>query len=142
MTRHHERISGAGATVIISSDRAFGFVFCVFWLIIAFFPVLSSQEIRWWALGLSATFLMLALLIPRLLHSLNRLWAKLALILHLVVSPVVLALLFFVAFGLTGWILRLFGKDLLRLRPDSNVETYWIERNPPGPSPESIVHQF
>ncbi len=104
--------------------------------------MLRGHSVRWWALGVSLLFLCSALAAPRVLHPLNLLWAKLAVLLHHIVSPAAMALVFFLAFTPMGFLLRAFGKDLLRLRRSPHADSYWIPRDPPGPPPETMIHQF
>lgn len=137
---HHELRSEV--RVVVSSDRTFGLVFSGFFTIVGAFPLLRSASPRWWALLVAAVFLVLALTAPRVLHPFNLMWARLAVILHYVVSPVAMALLFFLAFLPVGLLLRLFGKDVLRLRREPESSSYWIVRNPPGPPPASMTEQF
>jgi hypothetical protein len=129
-------------TVKLSTDRTFGLVFAVFLALVWLVPLVRRGESRWWALGLSALFLLLALAIPKILHPLNLVWAKLAVALHYLISPIAMGLVFFLAFAPMGLLLRAFGKDLLRLRRGPNTGSYWILRDPPGPSPESMTQQF
>ena len=93
-------------------------------------------------MGISLIFLALALISPKLLHPLNLLWAKLAVLLHHIVSPVAMAAVFFLAFTPTGWLMRAAGKDPLRLRRDPAPDSYWIPKDPKGPPPETMVRQF
>ena len=125
-----------------SSDRGFGLVFAAVFAVIGLWPLVGGGALRWWALAVAAAFLAVALVAPRLLGPANRLWTRFELLLHRLVSPVIAGLLFYVAVTPTGLILRLFGKDPLRLRLDASAKSYWIERRPPGPSPESMPHQF
>ena len=89
-----------------------------------------------------ALFLAAALLAPRVLAPLNQLWLRFGLLLHKVVSPVVLSLVFFSTVTPIGLLLRRLGKDPLRLRFDPDAPTYWIERRPPGPSGDSMPKQY
>jgi predicted membrane metal-binding protein len=125
-----------------SSDRNFGFVFAAVFLLIGAAPLLLQGRIRWWALPVSALFAIVAATAPALLAPLNRLWARFGALLHRVVSPVVLGVMFFGVLTPMGAVMRALGKDLLRLRLDRSASTYWIERTPPGPPPESFVDQF
>ncbi len=126
----------------IGSDRSFGFVAAGVFAIVAILPLLSHGGIRLWALLLALTLLAIAWFVPHLLAPLNRLWAKFGEVLNAVVSPVVLALLFFAVLTPYGAALRLFGKDLLGLRFSPDAKSYWILRRPPGPAPKSMNHQF
>lgn len=125
-----------------SSDRSFGIVFGVVFLIIALWPLLSSGGVRIWSVIASASFFVVAFVLPKLLAPLNRLWMRFGLLLHHIVSPVVLGILFYLFVTPMGLVMRLFGKDFLRLRFDSSSRSYWIERNPPGPRPDSLNNQF
>jgi hypothetical protein len=125
-----------------SSDRAFGLVFTAFFAIVAVLPMLRSEPPRPWAFAAAGVLLALALAAPRLLAPLNRLWLKFGDLLHRIVSPIALAILFYGVVTPTGLLMRLFGKDPLRLRFDREAKSYWIAREPPGPPPESLKDQF
>jgi hypothetical protein len=127
-----------------SSDRAFGLVMAVFFAIVAIIPLLhqSHTSVRWWALGVVAVFLALALLWPAALRPLNRLWLRLGLLISRIVSPIVLAMLFYATVTPVGLLMRAVGKDPLRLRRNAAVASYWIPREPPGPAPDSMKNQF
>ena len=93
--------------------------------------------------GVSAVvFLVIAYTYPQVLGPLNRLWLKFGLLLYKVMNPLVLGLLFFVTITPIGLVMRAFGKDFLRLRMDRGAKSYWIEREPPGPPPQSMKNQF
>ena len=123
------------------TDRGFGLVFA------GFFAILSA--ISWWRDGTSwhfllpiaAAFLVVAYTFPALLGPLNRLWLKFGLLLYKVMNPLILGLLFFITIMPIGLVMRLFGKDFLRLKLDREASTYWIERKPPGPPPQSMRNQ-
>ena len=125
-----------------SSDRAFGVVFCVVFAIIGLWPLLGGEIVRWWSLIIAGAFLLLALIWPRALAPLNRLWAMVGRLLHRIVNPLVMGLIFYLTVLPTGLIMRMLGKDLLNLKWDRDADTYWVDRDPPGPSPESIKNQF
>jgi Saxitoxin biosynthesis operon protein SxtJ len=125
-----------------SSDRTFGLVFAGLFLLIALGPLRHAHPPRWWALGVAAVFALIALLKPSLLTPLNRLWIKLGVLLGKVVSPIALGVLFYGILTPLGLVIRLSGKDPLRLKLDRNAESYWIVRKPPGPPPDSMTHQF
>jgi hypothetical protein len=95
-----------------------------------------------WALGTAAAFLIPALLFPSVLHPLNRLWTRFGLLLHKFTNPIILGILFYLVFTPFGLVFRMVGKDLLRRRRDPNARSYWIERQPPGPAPETMANQF
>src|SRR5262249_42567848 len=115
-----------------SSDRSFGLVFAAFCAIVATSSLYTGHH-RWpWWLAAAAIFALLAYLRPGLLAPLNRLWTKLGLLLFTVISPIVLGIIFFACVAPLGWIMRLAGKDPLRLRYEPDAMTYWILRQPPG----------
>ena len=95
-----------------------------------------------WTIGIAAVFLVTTLFYPGVLKPLNQFWLKCAMLMHKVVNPIVMALVFFGTVLPTGLVMRTLGKDLLRLRRQPNVDSYWIERRPPGPAPESMKDQF
>jgi hypothetical protein len=125
-----------------SSDRAFGLVFAAGFALLALWPIVRHRPMRGWALALAAVFLIVAGLRPRLLGPLNRLWLRLSLLLQRLVTFAVMALLFYGTVTPVALVLRLLGKDLLRLRIDGTAPTYWIDRRPPGPSPDTMRQQF
>lgn len=131
----HDEIQG-------SSDRAFGVVFTAVFVIIALFPLLRGGDVRVWAIVVAALFLAVSLVRSSLLGPLNRLWMKLGLLLHRVVSPVVLGLLFFGVVLPTGLLMRLAGKRTIPTTFDQARASYWIPRDPPGPAPEGMKNQF
>jgi hypothetical protein len=124
------------------SDRAFGATFAVVFLLIALWPLLGGEAPRGWALAVAAAFLLAALIRPALLASLNRLWLRLGLALHWIVNPIVMGLIFFLMITPIAVIMRLLGRDQLRLKWDAQARTYWIERDPPGPPPATMKQQF
>jgi len=125
-----------------SSDRGFGIVFTIFFVIISFLPLLKDEPVRAWSLILAAISLTLALAWPSSLTKLNHLWMLLGLLLSRIVSPVALGIVFFLVAFPTGMIMRLLGKDPLRLKFEPEAKTYWIKRDPPGPDPKTMNNQF
>ena len=97
---------------------------------------------RLWALIAALVFLGAAIVIPRALAPLNRLWLRFGELLNRITSPIALAILFYGVVMPTGIAMRLFGKDPLRLRRDAQARSYWIDRDPPGPPPDSLKNQF
>jgi len=128
--------------VAAGSERAFGIVFFVVFVIIGLWPLLFGGTLRLWSLSIAAIFLLAALTRPTLLSPLNRVWFLFGLLLHKIVTPVVMGIVFFLTVTPTGIIMRMMGKDPLHRRLDPNAKTYWIERQPPGPNPESMRNQF
>jgi hypothetical protein len=126
-----------------SSDRSFGLVIFAALSSYGLLPLLSaSRSVRVWALVAALPFLLLALAAPKLLAPLNRVWTKLGLLMGRIVNPIVMALLFFSTITPIGLLMRAMGKDPLRRGFDKRSASYWIERRPPGPPPESMKNQF
>jgi len=110
------------------SNRSFGIVFFIFFLIIGFYPLLNSQEIRIWSLIISLIFLLLGIFNSRILTPVNKLWFKFGLLLGKFVSPVIMIIIFFTVVTPIGLFMRLIRKDLLSLKYNNN-KSYWIERS-------------
>lgn len=124
------------------SDRGFGQVFAGFFAIVSALSAWRGHTSWHWALPLAVAFLVAAYTYPKLLSPLNKLWLKFGLLLYKVMNPLVLGLLFFITITPIGLVMRLFGKDFLRLRLDRGARSYWIDRSPPGPPPQSMKNQF
>ncbi len=137
----HEDLSRTQA-VRASSERFFGLTFFVVFLIIALWPLLRQDPIRPIALGLALAFLAASLIAPAWLAPLNRLWLKFGELLHRITSPVILGIMFFGVITPIGFLMRLAGKDLLRMKFDPRCASYWIRREPPGPEKSSLKRQF
>ena len=125
-----------------SSNRAFGWVFTIVFLIIALWPLVFGGALRWWSLIVSGLVAVVTMAAPALLTIPNRLWLRFGLLLHSIVSPVVLAIMFYGVVTPMGVLMRAFGKDSLRLRRRGAAQSYWIKRDPPGPKPDSMSRQF
>jgi hypothetical protein len=137
----HENFSSR-APAPPSSDRTFGFVFAAAFALFGLLPLLRGKPVRLWCLALSAGFVLTALAVPVILHPLNRVWVRFGVLLGKITNPLITGLMFFVVFTPVALILRLLGKDPLRLKFDRVAATYWIPRNPPGPLPETMRNQF
>jgi hypothetical protein len=124
------------------TDRGFGLVFAGFFAIMAALSWWRGHEAWHYTLPVAAVFLVIALTFPKILGPLNRLWLKFGLLLFKVMNPLVMGLLFFVTITPIGLIMRATGKDFLRLRLDKDAKSYWIDRAPPGPPPQSMKNQF
>jgi predicted membrane metal-binding protein len=111
-----------------ATERSFGLVFSAVFALVAFLRLLDDHPVRWWAVAVSAAFLILGLFAPRTLVLPNKLWMKFGKLLHHIVSPVVMSLLFIVAVIPTAVILRLMGRDPLRLKLDKKAASYWQKR--------------
>jgi hypothetical protein len=129
--------------VKLPSERSFGFLFTVVFALAGGYGLY-----RGWSnlavgglFAASALMVLLAFLAPRVLSPLNLAWHKLGLLLSMIVSPLVLGLIFFVLLTPVGVIGRLFGRDELRMKR-RNIDSYWVDREPPGPAPDSFKNQF
>ena len=138
---HHEL--GLGSTEEnSSSDRSFGVVFGVVFFLLAARGLWHGYSTWPVYIVIALGFLVIGLFRPALLTPLNKIWTKFGSILGRIVSPIVLGGLFFLVIAPVALIFRALGKDLLNLRRDPGVISYWLARNPPGPAPESIKDQF
>ena len=113
-----------------SSNRSFGIVFFVVFLLIALYPLTYDGEIRLWSLIISVIFLILGLLDSKILAPLNKIWFKFGILLGKIVSPLIMGIIFFLVVTPIGLIMRLLGKDVLNLKYNKN-KSYWIEKNGP-----------
>ena len=114
----------------VSSNKSFGIVFSIFFLLISVYPLLNSDPIYYWSLFISFIFLVLGLMNSKILSPLNLLWFKFGILLGKIVSPVVMGIIFFLVVTPISIILKIFGKDVLNLKFNNN-KTYWIEKNGP-----------
>ena len=114
----------------IGSNRSFGIVFFVVFLIIATYPLINGDELRLWSLIISIVFLFLGLVNSKILNPLNKLWFKFGIFLGKIISPLVMGIIFFLVVTPIGLIMRLLNKDLLNLKFNNN-NTYWIEKTEP-----------
>jgi len=128
--------------VKVGSERSFGFVFTVVFLVIGLWPFFNDGAIHLVPVGLAGGFALVSLVFPGLLKPLNLLWFKFGLLLHKIVNPVVMGLMFFLVMTPIALLMKVLGKSTFYRHFDSDVETYWIERSPPGPEPESMKNQF
>ena len=131
-----------GEEIRVGSPRAFGFVFAVASAIVSLWPLLNGAPVRLWAVGIAFVFATVAILMPSLLQPLNRLWFRFGMLLHKIVNPLVMGLLFFITVTPIALVFRLIGKDPLNRELDPNCESYWIERDPDELVSESMRNQF
>ena len=115
--------------VKISSNRSFGFLFFVVFFVISLWPLKSQGDLRIWTLVLSLLFLILGALNSKLLTPFNKLWFKFGILLGSIASPIVMGAVFFIVVTPVGLIMRLLGKDLLRINKNKTLSTYWINRD-------------
>tara|TARA_B100001093_G_scaffold307003_1_gene293016 strand:+ start:114 stop:503 length:390 start_codon:yes stop_codon:yes gene_type:complete len=114
----------------IGTNRSFGIVFFLVFLLISIYPILKDGNIRIWSLAIAIIFLLLGITNSKLLSPLNKLWFKFGLLLGQIVSPLIMGLIFFVVVTPIGIIMRLSNKDLLNLKYNKN-KTYWIKKSGP-----------
>ena len=114
----------------IGSNRGFGIVFFVVFLLIALYPLLKGSDLRIWSLIISFIFLALGLTKSNLLTPLNKLWFKFGLFLGKIISPLIMGLIFFAVVTPIGVLMRMLGKDLLNLKYNKK-KSYWIEKTGP-----------
>jgi hypothetical protein len=114
----------------IGSNRSFGIVFFVVFLIIATYPLINGDELRLWSLIISIIFLFLGLVNSKILNPFNKLWFKFGIFLGKIISPLVMGIIFFLVVTPIGLLMRLLNKDLLNLRFNNN-SSYWIEKTEP-----------
>ena len=114
----------------ISSNRSFGIVFFIVFLVIALYPLAHSEEIKVWSAIISLIFLVLGLFNSKILNPLNKLWFKFGIFLGKIISPLIMGIIFFLVVTPIGLIMRLLNKDLLNLRFNNNG-SYWIEKTEP-----------
>ena len=113
--------------VKISSNRSFGIVFFVVFLIISLFPLLKGGEPRLWSLVISLIFLTLGILNSKILTPFNKVWFRFGIFLGNFISPIIMGIVFFLVVTPTGLIMKLLRKDLINLKKN-NSNTYWIEK--------------
>ena len=114
----------------ISSNRSFGIVFFIVFLLIALYPLSYSGEIRVWSAIISIIFLVLGLFNSKILTPLNKLWFKFGIFLGKIISPIIMGIIFFLVVTPIGLLMRLLGKDLINLKYNNN-KSYWIEKKGP-----------
>ncbi|MBC8295842.1 MAG: hypothetical protein H8E55_08630 [Pelagibacterales bacterium] len=112
----------------INSNRSFGIVFFVVFLIVGLWPILSENDIRIWSIILSSIFLILGLLNSKLLTPLNKVWFRFGIALGSIMAPIVMGLIFFMVVTPISLLMKLFNKDVLNLKKNNN-KSYWILRN-------------
>ena len=115
----------------LPSNRNFGLVFFVFFLIIGLWPLLETNEIRYWSIFFSIIFFLLGITNSKLLNPLNKIWFNFGILLGKVISPLIMGIIFFLVVTPIGVIMRVIGKDILSLKYNKKNKSYWIEKNGP-----------
>jgi hypothetical protein len=126
----------------VSSDRSFGYLFVVVFGAFGGYAAWTGKAWGWGAIAVAVVMAILATLAPTTLHGLNRAWHALGLALGRIVNPIVLGILFFGVVTPIGLLMRACGKRPLSLRFEPDAKSYWVERTPRGPAPESMRDQF
>ena len=116
--------------VKIGSNKSFGIVFFIVFLIISFYPLINQENIRVWSLIISLIFLILGLLNSKILNPFNKLWFKFGIILGRIISPLVMGIIFFFVVTPIALLMKLLNKDILNLKFNKK-DTYWIEKSGP-----------
>ncbi len=114
----------------IGSNRSFGIVFFVVFLLISIYPLINYENIRYWSLIISLIFLILGFLNSKLLTPLNKIWFKIGILLGKIISPLIMGIIFFLVVTPIGFLMRMLKKDLLNLKFNNN-KSYWIEKTEP-----------
>ena len=115
----------------LPSNRNFGLVFFIFFLIIGLWPLLGTNEIRYWSIFFSVIFFLLGITNSKLLNPLNKIWFNFGILLGKMISPLIMVIIFFLIITPIGVIMRVFGKDILSLKYNKKNKSYWIEKNGP-----------
>tara|TARA_B100001173_G_C15847131_1_gene487150 strand:- start:27 stop:413 length:387 start_codon:yes stop_codon:yes gene_type:complete len=113
-----------------STNRSFGIVFFIVFLIVGIYPMLNEEDVRLWSLIISVIFLMLGILNSEVLTPLNKIWFKFGIFLGKIFSPLIMALIFFLVVTPIGLIMRFIGKDILNLK-FNNDKSYWVVKKGP-----------
>ena len=113
----------------ISTNRNFGLVFFIVFLIVSIWPLINGEPVRIWSSIISLIFLILGLMNSKLLTPLNKLWFKFGMILGAIVAPIVMGIVFFLIITPIGLFMKIIGKDLLKKKFDKKKTTYWIMRD-------------
>ena len=114
----------------ISSNKSFGIVFFIVFLIISIYPLVDGDMLRIWPLVISIIFLILGLLNSKILTPLNKLWFKFGILLGAIVSPIVMGIVFFIVVTPISLIMKILGKDILNLKKNKN-QSYWVDKSEP-----------
>jgi len=115
----------------VSSEKSFGIILAILFFLIGLYPLLGLGEVRLWSLILAVILILVAFLKPGMLSLPNKLWFKFGIVLGAILSPIIMTLIYFIAVIPTGIIMKLLGKDILRLKLDKKSNSYWIQRNQP-----------
>ena len=112
----------------LSSNRSFGIVFFIFFLILSLFPLLKNNQVNFYFLVTALVFLVLGLLNAKILTPLNKYWLKFGDILGKFVSPIIMFFIYFFTVFPVNLLLRLFNKDVMYLKLHKKNKSYWIKK--------------
>ena len=112
----------------LGSNRSFGIVFSIVFLLIAIYPLINSEGLRVWSLIIAIIFLVLGLINSKILTPLNKLWIKFGELLGRIIAPIVMAVVYFIILTPLSFLIRISGKDLLKVKFSNKINTYWIKR--------------
>jgi len=116
--------------VKIGSNRSFGIVFFIVFLLISTYPLINQGELRIWSLLISLLFLILGIINSKVLSPLNKVWFKFGIFLGKIISPIIMGIIFFFVVTPIAFLMRILKKDLLNLKFNKN-SSYWIEKTDP-----------
>ena len=124
------------------SNRSFGWMFTAVFTLTAVYSLWREGTVYPWMFGLAGVTAAVTTVRPEWLAPLNRVWMKFGELLHRVVSPIVLGIIFYGVFTPVGFVMRMAGRDIMKRRFEPGAPTYWVERDPPGPADDSFQDQF
>ena len=113
----------------ISSNKNFGIVFFIFFIIVSVWLFFKNGEFIIWPIIVAVVFLILGLTNSKLLTPLNKAWNQFGILLGYFIAPIVMGIIFFLVVTPTGLVVRVMGKDLLRLKKNKDKKTYWIHKD-------------
>jgi hypothetical protein len=143
MTQLHENLARQDSLEARrGSERSFGLVFAIVFGLLGLYPLIRGDAPHWWLVAAGIATAAAGLFAPALLRHPNRWWFKLGELLARIVAPLAIGVVYYVSVVPIGLLMRILGKDPLRLRRDAEAASYWIPRAPPGPEPKSLGNQF
>lgn len=123
--------SNSNIDIEIGSERSFGIVFGIVFILIGAYPLFSGNGFRWWAGAIGIGFLITGFFMPRLLRVLNVGWFKFGKLLGAIIAPVIITIVYVISVVPVGLIMRMIGKDLLQEKRLEGVDSYWVDRDKP-----------
>ena len=115
-------------TIEKSSEKSFGYIFTIFFIILGFYPLVKDQSILIWPIVIAIIIFAITIFFPKILILPNKIWLKFGMILGSVVAPIMMAIIFFITILPTGIIMKLLGKDILNIKKNKYKKSYWIDR--------------